>query len=256
MTSSLLIVAKYTFLELYKSRILINVVLLGICLLLISFVASEFTYGVPSRVALDFGLGCTSLSGIAIAIFMGSNLLVKEIESRTLYMILSRPISRFEFLSGRVLGLLLILLINIFILMSITLSLYFFLDGQFNSLLIWNFIYTYLEASIVLLVVLFFSMITNQVISIINTITVLICGHAISGIEKLSFVQDSLIFKPLIIMGKYTLPNFSKFNIKNFLIYEETLPSDFLFGGLLYGVLYFCMLLMASMFIFNRKSLD
>jgi ABC-type transport system involved in multi-copper enzyme maturation permease subunit len=256
MISNLLTVAKYSFLELYKSRILINVLLLGIGLLVISFVASEFTYGVPSRVALDFGLGCTSISAIAIAIFMGSNLLVKEIENRTLYMILSRPISRFEFLSGKILGLLLILFINILILMTITLSLFFFLDGKYNSLLIWNFIYTYLESSIILLVVLFFSMITNQVIAIINTITVLICGHAISGIESATFVQDSLIIKPLLLIGKYTLPNFSKFNIKNFLLYKETLSSEFLIGGLLYGILYLVMLLMATVYIFKNKSLD
>jgi ABC-type transport system involved in multi-copper enzyme maturation permease subunit len=251
-----LIVAKFTYLELYKSKILLNVVLLALGLLGISIVATEFTYGVPSRVAIDFGLGSTSLSSLAIAIFMGSNLLLKEMENRTLYMILSRSISRFEFLLGRVLGLLLILLLNIFILMSVTLCLYFYLGGAYSDLIIWNFIYTFLECSIVLLVVILFSMITNQTIAIINTITVLVAGHAIGSAQGMQFARDNSVVKFILKLGEYTLPNFEKINIKSFLVYKETLPTEYLLTGLAYGLVYLVLLLSVAILIFKRKSLD
>ena len=251
-----LTVAKYTFLELYKSKILFNVVLLALGLLGVSIIATEFTYGVPSRVAIDFGLGSTSLSSMAIAIFMGSNLLLKEMESRTLYMILSRPISRFDFLFGRMLGLLLILLINITILMSVTLGLYFYLGGDFSNLIIWNFLYTFLECAILLLIVVIFSMITNQTIAIINTITVLIAGHAVSSVLEMKFTQGNKMISSIINSASYVIPNFDKINVKDFLIYKEDLSIRFLGGGLLYGVVYLSAVMAIAIYIFRKKSLD
>ncbi|WP_127715240.1 ABC transporter permease [Halobacteriovorax sp. HLS] len=250
------VIARFTFLELYKSKILMNVLMLSLALLGVSYVATEFTYGVPSRVAIDFGLGVTTISSIAIAIFMGSSLLIKEVENRTLYMILSRPISRKEFLTGRVLGLLGILFVNILILMSVTLLLFFYLGGQYSNLLLWNFLFTYIESSIVLLVVILFSMVTNQAISIINTITVFICGHAISKVHDLSFTKNNEFIRFISNIGKYTLPDLSKLNIKNFLLYEKSLPDNYLSYGLLYGIFYCLMLLVVSMFIFDKKSFD
>ena len=91
-------IAKYTFVEIYKGKILYNVLLIGIGLILLTYVASEFTYGVPSRVALDFGLGTLYLSSVGIALFLGATLISKELENRTVYMILSRPLKRSSFL--------------------------------------------------------------------------------------------------------------------------------------------------------------
>ena len=62
-----------------------------------TYVATEFTYGVPEKIALDFGMGMMSLSSVAIAIFFGSVILAKDIETRTIYMVISRPLSRYSF---------------------------------------------------------------------------------------------------------------------------------------------------------------
>jgi ABC-2 type transport system permease protein len=95
-------ITKYTFLDLYKSRILLNCLFLGILLLAATILASEFTYGTPEKVALDFGLGVTSISTVAIAIFMGVSLIANEIESRTIYLVLSRNIGRSDFIIVKV----------------------------------------------------------------------------------------------------------------------------------------------------------
>ena len=93
-SSKSLIVAYYTFKEILKSKILLNVFFVGLGLMLVTYVATEFTFGVPERVAVDFGLGMLSLSSLAISLFLGVGLLSKEIESRTVYMIISRPVPR------------------------------------------------------------------------------------------------------------------------------------------------------------------
>src|SRR5690606_26795267 len=118
-----------------KSKILYNILFLGIGLLVVTYIAQQFTYGAPSRVALDFGIGVLSLSSVGIAIFMGVGLLSKEIENRTVYMIISRPVKRSSFVLGRILGLNFILLLNILILAALTLMVYFFTGGVIQPLI-------------------------------------------------------------------------------------------------------------------------
>jgi ABC-type transport system involved in multi-copper enzyme maturation permease subunit len=88
---NLFTVSVYTFIEIFRSRIIYNVLLIGMALLLISFITSEFTYGVPGKVALDIGLGSLSLVSVGIALFFGATLVKSEINNRTIYMALSRP---------------------------------------------------------------------------------------------------------------------------------------------------------------------
>jgi ABC-2 type transport system permease protein len=132
------IVAKNTFIELYKSKILLNVLFLGAALLLVTFVAYQFTYGEPERIALDFGLSTLSLSSVGIALFLGVSLISKELESRTVYMVISRPVKRTEFILGKIIGFLSILVLNIMILALLTLSVFLFSGGSYDGLITWT----------------------------------------------------------------------------------------------------------------------
>lgn len=248
-------VAKYTFKELLKSKVLFNVILIGVGLLVLSFVASEFTYGVPERIAIDFGLGTLTLSTVAIAILMGVGLVSNEIETRTIYMTLSRPLSRSAFMTGKVLGISIIFIANIFILASITLGFYLYLGGSLNSLIVWNLVYALIESLICLLLVVNFSLITNKTLSIIFTFALYLAGHG---------VTDSLIAKfqklPALhfILSKYhyLMPGFSRLNIKGFVLYKQTLEVNYLIGTLGYGVCYLFALIVLACLLFENKNLD
>jgi len=250
------VVARYTFIEVVKSRVLTNVFLLGFGLMLISFVASEFTYGVPKRVALDFGMGTVSLSAVGIAIFMGVSLLSKEIENRTIYMVLSRPLSRASFLFGRIWGMMSVLKLNIFILSIMTISLYLYLGGNLDPLILWCVLFTIVEAAIILMAVVLFSLITNTTMSVIYSLVVYIVGHALNDTMATSLVERNSALAGFLKGVAYIFPNFSKLNVKDYLIYEQNLPFELLGGNLLYGICYFYFLLFLAMILFNRKSLD
>src|SRR5665648_280372 len=139
-------IAFYTFRELFKSKILLHVFFVGLGMMGITYVATEFTYGVPERVALDFGLGMLSISTIGISLFLGVGLLSKEIESRTVYMIISRPVPRFAFILGKVLGLVGIQILNVVILSAMTLISSWLLGGAITSLLIWAISFIFIES--------------------------------------------------------------------------------------------------------------
>jgi ABC-type transport system involved in multi-copper enzyme maturation permease subunit len=249
-------VTRYTFIEIYKSRIMYSVVFLGLFLLFITLTAGEFTYGVPQRVALDFGLGCLSLSSVGIAIFIGCQIISKEVEQRTLYMILSRPIQRWSFLLGRMAGLFLILLLNVTLLGIMVIIAYRFLGGTPNIHIVWSFLFSYIESVIMLLVVINFSLVTNVTMSVIYSLVVFVLGHSITQAQNLTFVQKTPLYSALINIFQVVIPDLSKINLKTHILYENFLSPSYISQGVLYSVCY-CLALMAlGIIIFERKSLD
>jgi ABC-type transport system involved in multi-copper enzyme maturation permease subunit len=256
MLNKVLIISKYTYKEIIKSRILLNTLFIGVGLFVVTFVAYSFSYGDPTKIALDFGAGTLSISSVAIAIFMGVSLFYDEIENRTIYQIISRPVSRSAFLLGKIVGLGSVLIINVLILSVISQSLYFFLGGEFDSLIIWNILFTIIESLLVLSLVTMFSLMTSKVLSVILTICIYVAGHAISGVKLLSFVKDRPLLQDVIDIYQFLLPGFYKLNIKDFLLYENTLSFEYLLSTTVYGLIYTAAIISISIFIFNKKDLN
>ena len=250
------IVAKYTFREMIKSKILYNILILGFALLFISYLAYSFTYGVPARMALDFGLGMLTLTSVGMAIFLGVGLVSKEIENRTLYMILSRPLHRSSFFIGKIVGLSSVMLLNIIILAMISLSLYFYLGGEFQSLIGWSIFFSILESFLVLLITVMFSLISNRTLSVIFSISIYTVGHAISGTLVNSFAKSNDIIFNLLKLYYTFFPNFSKLNLKDHVLYDQDLSYFNLSGITLYALIYSLLIIVVSCLIFNRKNLD
>lgn len=250
------LVAYYTLKEILKSRILFFVGMLGFISLVFTYVASEFTYDTITRVALDIGLGLLTISSNIIAVFLGANLIPKELETRTIYMIISRPIDRTKFLIGKILGLLAYLFLNVLILSTMTLSIYFILGGESQALIYWNIFYIYLEASLLLSVVVFFSMITNVNLTVFFSLVTLLAGHTLHEAADTLFTKTRPMLKMLFQVLDWIIPSFSKLNIKDFVLYEKTLDWSYLLGHSLYGILYICALMLLASALFNRKNLD
>ena len=191
--NNLSVISKFTFTELYRSKIFYLSLLLGFCLLGITFIAYSFTYGEALRVSLDFGVGMLSLSSCAISIFMGVTLISKELDNRTIYMIISRPVSRTSFLIGKICGLSGILIVNVIILAIVTLSMYFFVGGEFQPLILWNVLYIIFEALLLLLIVLLCSLMTNSIITVLISICIYVIGHSLGEVFNLSMVKNNEI---------------------------------------------------------------
>lgn len=254
--STIFNISKYTFIEIYKSKIMVSLLFTGLALMLISFVASEFTYGVPNKVALDFGLGILSISSLTIAIFMGSQLVSKEIENRTIYMVLSRPVNRWVFLLGRVFGMGGILFLNMLIQGLMTLFVLRMLGGEVTYLYTWGLLFIFLESFLVLNIVILLSMISNNAISIMFTLVIFITGHAVENLEGLFFVTNNSLFKGILAVYKNIFPVFSKFSIKDYILYESRIPDAYLSSSLLYGVFYLMIIFAISSSLFRSRNLD
>jgi len=251
---NLYLISRQTFLEIYQSKILMNVLFLGALLLFITFVAAEFSYGVADRIALDVGLGCLSLSLVGVSIFMGASLINSEIENRTLYMVISRPVSRSSFFIGKMMGLSGILLVNIFGLSLFVFGLYYMLGGSFHYLIPWSLAFIYIESLLVLYCVVFFSLVSNTALTVLITLSLYVTGHAIEGVKETGFYANRGWVQAIVDFYSIYFPNLEKFNVKTFVLYDNILESSYLYSSLAYALLWIFIFLGASLFVISKKD--
>lgn len=256
MLRKLLIISKYTFTDILKSKVFYITIIVGLATMLMTFVATEFTYGVPEKVALDFGLGMLSLSSLAISVFMGSILLSKEIESRTIYMVISRPVPRWVFISGKVLGLIGVLKVNLLILSAMTLLCSYLLGGSITPITLVAIVFNLLEAILLLLVVVLFSLFSNTTLSVVISLLILVSGHAVKETQGILFVENRPTLKAVLEFYHLVLPGFYKLNFKEFVVYTQTIDFVYVSHAFLYGSFYSLFLFFLIVTIFNVKNID
>lgn len=256
MLNKLNTVTYYTFKELFKSNIFYITLFVGISLMLVTYVATEFTYGVPEKIALDFGLGCLSLTSMGISLFMGANLLTKEIDSRTVYMVISRPVPRWIFITGKICGLILVLMINLIVLSAMTLVCSTLLGGKLNSVIFLSIFFNLLECILLLLLVVFFSLFSNTILSSFMSFVILVIGHGVKATLETNFVINRPALGQLLEFYHLVLPGFYKLNLKDFVIYNKELDTAYIAGAMGYGFCYSAFLFVMIIYLFNRKNLD
>ncbi len=256
MFNKIFTVARFTLHELLKSKILFVTLFIGFLIAVATYVATEFTYGTPQKVALDFGFGMLSLSSLGISLFMGASLLPNELDSRTVYMVISRPVPRWCFILGKILGLMGVLAINVFILSAFTISCLLLLGGELNQAIIFTAAFNILESLLLLLVVVFLSLFLNSILSSSTAFLILFLGHAIQETQSITFVQNRAVFEYILKFYHFFLPAFYKLNFKDYLVYNTSIPQLEMLGSVLYGSTYCLGLILLIIFIFNRKNLD
>ena len=112
MSSVPFFVAVNTFRESVRDRVLYNLIFFALLMMAAAVFVGQISIGIERLVIINLGLSAISLLGLVMSVFIGVGLVYKEIERRTLYSILAKPVRRWQFLTGKYLGLLLTLAIN------------------------------------------------------------------------------------------------------------------------------------------------
>jgi ABC-type transport system involved in multi-copper enzyme maturation permease subunit len=106
------VVALNTFREAVRDRVLYNLVFFALLLMAAAVVVGQISIGIEQIVIINLGLSAISVIGLLMAVFIGVGLVSKEMDKRTLYALLAKPVRRWEFLLGKFGGLLLTQTIN------------------------------------------------------------------------------------------------------------------------------------------------
>jgi ABC-type transport system involved in multi-copper enzyme maturation permease subunit len=244
-----------TYRETVRDRVLINILLFAIVLLLSSLVVGEWTLGQQVKVMKDFGLSAMSIFGLLIAIFIGIRLMVQEMEQRTIYLIASKPIHRWEIVIGKFSGLALTLAINI-IVMSITLALINLkMEHRIDFDLVPAIVLIYLEILIMVAFSMLFSAFTSPTLSAVGTLIVFSVGHLSNFIYDYLKLYPDKGFHSIFKVMYYIVPNLEKLNMKTAAASGYQCPPNYFIAGLIYGCCYTLFLLILTSLIFSRRDL-
>jgi ABC-type transport system involved in multi-copper enzyme maturation permease subunit len=253
----MLAIARNTFREAVRDRVLYNLVLFVLLLTAGAIFIGELSASQESKIIIDLGLSAMLLFGTFIAIFVGTGLVYKEIERRTVYVMLAKPVGRGEFLVGKYLGLCLTLLVNVAVMgAGISLALVYVRGGWDPlALRIWPAIgLIYVELMILTAVALLFSSFSSPALSALLTFFVFIIGHFSADLKSFAASVGTTSAQLFFTALYYLLPNLSNYSYITPAGHGQTPPPALAAGALLYALIYIIILLAASTLIFNRRN--
>lgn len=243
-----------TFKEAIRDRILYIMLAFGILFTLSSRLLVPLSLGQEQKIVRDMGLALISLFGALIAILTGAQLVYKELERKTIYAIISKPIRRFEFVLGKYLGLLLTLLGVIAIMTAGFFALVFWVDGAVSPSLLKAVGFTYLELMVVTAVALFFSTFSTPIISAVFAFLLYAVGHLSGDLKLLGQNLPTQLGKGFCLFLYYLLPNLENFNIRGQVVYNQPVTLRYTSFVLGYCLLYTLIVLAIATLIFRRRE--
>ncbi len=251
-------IARNAFREAVRDRVLYNLVVFVLLLIAGAIFLGELSAGLESKIIVDLGLSAILLFGVFISIFVGVGLVFKEIERRTLYAILSKPIGRGEFLFGKYLGLCLTLLVNVTIMgAGLSLALLYVKRGWDPLVLrIWPAILLiYIELMLLTGVAMLFSAFSSPALSALLTFFVFVIGHFSADLKMLANSMASSPTRWFFAGLYYLLPNLANYNAITIAAHGLMPDARALLAAVGYGFMYVGVLLAATTLIFARRNL-
>jgi len=251
-------IARNAFREAVRDRVLYNLVVFVLLLIAGAIFLGELSAGQEAKIIVDLGLSAILLFGVFISIFVGVGLVYKEIERRTLYAILSKPIGRGEFLLGKYLGLCLTLLVNVAIMgVGLSLALVYVKRGWDPLVVrIWPAILLiYVELMILTGVAMLFSAFSSPALSALLTFFVFVIGHFSADLKTLANSMGSAPTRWFFAGLYYLLPNLANYNAITTAAHGLMPDTRGLIAAVGYGFIYIGVLLAATTLIFSRRDL-
>ena len=243
-----------TFKESLRQRILLLLIVFTLLLIIISLFLEPFALGEAPKIMRDLGLGAASLFGILTVIILGSALIHRDIEKRTIYTVLSKPVKRSEVLLGKFLGmsvLIAVLELGMFVIHQLVI---FAHEGAFAPALFIALPFTIIEVMVLLGVLLLFSSFSSTTLTSIMGVIFFVVGHAMPDLKLFADQTTVATLKYVAYGFYYILPNLENFNFRIDLAYGIGLYADQIFFALCYGVIYIVFLLYLTKLIFDRRE--
>jgi len=255
MTRAIVTIAVTTFRESIRNRTLLAILFLALAFIASAVVLAKLALDQKVRVITDWGLFCVSAFGVLLAILMGVSLMQKEVRRKTLYVVLTRPIARWQYVAGKYLGLAATLLAEVGLL-SVAMLALLWIEGVSPGWLVLKALYlSMLEILMVAAVAVFFAAFSSPYLSGLFTLGIFVVGrsipHLIEVIEKIDVAVPYYVFKSLF----FLLPDFASFNVSTQAVHG--LDISWAETGILtaYSCGYLVLVLFFASWVFSRRNL-
>lgn len=251
-------IAGNTFREALRERLMYNLVVFAVALIAGGLTISQLTLGEQYRIIADVGTSSAQLFGTLIAVFVGVGLVSKEIDRRTCYPVLARPIGRGAFVLGKYLGLLAILLLNTTVMMGVcglTLAAYTQGVAFFGVAFFGCFALLLAQFAICAAFAVLFSSFSTATLATIFALSVVTAGHVFSDVRAFWLRSAQAGMKPFVRVLDVVLPNMGLLDLKEAITYGDVVTGTSLALRLLYGLGYAGVVVALACAIFARRDM-
>lgn len=259
---------KITFLEGIRNKVAIGVIVFSLVSSLANIIIINLVAQDIGKVAIDFALSSFSMTGLLLILFACGSSLYRDIDKKTISLVLSRAISRKEYILGKFLGYLLTLLfvsaisfvIGFLTLYLIKLTHIRYFTSPFSGIF-WGYLFSFISFVLLLAVLMFFSSLTtSSFTAMLLTVMVYFIGNSIGDLRDFAESKSAIeagfppIFRTILRIVHLIVPDLAKFDLKIFSANGLDIPSDFLIFSVLYAIIYCSILLLLSMKAFEKRE--
>jgi len=249
-------IALNTFREIVRNKFLYMIIFFAFVFILFSITLWTLSMWDDNKIILDFWMSMIEIFWIIWVLFVWSQLLFKEIEWKTIFLILSKPIKRYEFIIGKFLG----FSFNIFLIMLFQSILFFlvllFKDIEITKIIIFSVFFTFLKLEILLALVFFFSSFMSNIITILVSILFYLSGHSFWLLLDLVNRMENQTLVYLTKLLQTIFPPYEALNIKNYIGWIAEFSNKFFLFNTFYSGIYLVIILYFTILIFNKKKFE
>jgi len=248
------VLAVNTYKEVIRDRILYGLILFAFLLIGLSLALGQLSFAEQARISANFGLSAIHLVAVALAIFVGGNLVYKEIDKKTILTILVRPISRLQFILGKALGLTLIIL-TMMAGLTLVLALVFTLLGMpLDTRLLWVLFGLLCESLVLLGFTLVFSMFTRPILVVCFSVGIFLIGHWQESLEFFANKKNGAGAAAVYFVTSRFLPNLERVNWKDLVLYDQPIDAAARLQSAAYAFAWFGLCIFLASLIFRKKD--
>ena len=248
------VLAQNTYREAVRDKLLYSLLLFAAVMIISSIVLAKLHLGYDERIYRDVGLSAIAMFGALIAIFVGINLVYREISQKTVYAMLAKPVRRWEFMLGKYLGLITLLALEVAIMSSFFLLVLLYKGSPWEWSLLWAIQLIFMELVLITAVAIFFSSFTTPYLAAMATVALWIIGHLLGDVRDFGLQRGSEAIRPLTEALYWSLPNLDRLDVKALAADGKPIEAARIVGATLYAALYSAALLMGGMLLFQRRD--
>ncbi|HEX4546473.1 MAG TPA: ABC transporter permease [Candidatus Acidoferrum sp.] len=252
------IVALNTFREAVRDRVLYSLVFFALLMMAAAILVGQISIGIEQIVIVNLGLSAISVIGLLISVFLGVGLVSREMEKRTLYALLAKPVRRWEFLLGKFGGLVLTLAVNTGAMAAGLFLVTFFVKHSLersDAVVLVAVYFILLKLALIVALALLFSCFTTPLLAILYTSGLYIVGLYVQELRDLPEDVMKPAMRAFVKWFSYFLPNFENFNVMAMAAHGRIVPMALILQNTLYAIVYCTVVLTAAAVVFSRRNL-
>ena len=249
-----LAIALNTFRETVRDKILYTLLVFAFAMIGSAAILIRISVRAEVRILQDLGLAAISIMGVLMATFVGITLVYKEMDRRTIFTIISKPIHRYQFILGKYLGLLATLGVNVAAMSLGLLLLSRALTERWPWALLPALWLTYTELAVITALATFFSAFTTPVLSATFTLSLFLIGRLSGDLVVFLSKASTVVVRGLAFGLYYVLPNLRIFDVKGQAVLGHLPDWRWVVGTTAYGMMYTTFTLAATILVFQRRD--